>query len=150
MDFLCKLLLNDSNHKIRSLKETGVLMMVLGYSAGYSVIIALIIGYMTTENLKNNTLGVLIGLVGFIAVFLVLFRMFRSYCLKASACPQCGEIFCTNILNEKTLAESVVREKSGQGKTKYTNYRVGVKLVELECQKCGFKDKVEARYKEAV
>lgn len=83
-------------------------------------------------------LGVASPFIGYIA-YLIL-----SYLTK---CPKCGERFCIEYTDVRTVAESIVTERKN-GKIK--KYRVGVEHIEWQCTNCGYKNEGDVEYKKEV
>ena len=83
-------------------------------------------------------LGVVSPFIGYIA-YLIL-----SYLTK---CPKCGERFCIEHTDVRTVAESIVTERSG-GKVK--KYRVGVEHIKWKCTSCGYQNEGDVEYKREV
>ncbi|MCX2716882.1 hypothetical protein OQH61_03940 [Helicobacter sp. MIT 21-1697] len=145
---------NDVEHKLRSAKQIDVILRAFVLALVLSIVAGIVTTIFSSESefVKNIGIsevkaGIIGGVMFLIISYFIIYRIFKNYCLKGSACPQCGESFCTEIINEKTLTESIAREKNNSGNG-YKNYRVGRKLVGLECQKCNFKSEVEVRFKE--
>ena len=64
---------------------------------------------------------------------------------KKSQCPNCGQSFCIDYLESKTISEKVISESRNNQKV---SYRVGVKRIHWQCEKCGYESEDEIKYKE--
>lgn len=122
---------------------------------GSIVLGAYIIYYQCFTNSGNIDWLWLLG--GIILVFCSYFiaRFARTFVLNsdlsASRCPNCGDSFCIDYLDSKTISENVITEYEEQGNRRVRkNYRVGVKRIHWQCDKCGYESEDEVKYKERV
>lgn len=83
--------------------------------------------------------GIVVFVVSMIGVGWILFWFFAHQ----TKCPNCQKSFCTKRIGERVINESVVRAKN-------RNYRVGNKLVVLQCKNCGTQREETIRYKTSV